>query len=202
MNLTEKQGDAVVKYARAVIKGHFSKEKPKVPEILKDVFTENRGVFVTLDTYPDHKLRGCIGYPEPILPLGKAVEDSALSAALRDPRFQRVREDELDNIVVEVSVLTKPELIKVNNPKEYPKQVKIGRDGLIVQGGWSRGLLLPQVPVEWKWDAEEFLSQTCVKAGLTPDTWLAKETKIYSFQAQIFAEETPGGKVVEKFLTE
>jgi hypothetical protein len=97
--------------------------------------------------------------------------------------------------------LTPPELIKVNNPKEYPKKIKVGRDGLIVKKGWASGLLLPQVPVEWKWDEEEFLSQTCWKAGLPPETWLSPGVEIYSFQGQVWCEEKPRGKVVRKELS-
>jgi len=108
--------------------------------------------------------------------------------------------DELDHVVFEVSVLTPPEPIKVENPSEYPSKIKIGRDGLIVERGFFKGLLLPQVPVEWRWDEEEFLCQCCMKAGLPPDCWLVKETKIYRFQAIIFEELSPKGEIVRKEL--
>jgi len=199
--LTLEQGEAIVKFARAVIEAEFSGIRPDVPEILKEVFKENRGVFVTLEHYPNKELRGCIGYPEPIMPLGNAIRDSAKSAAFRDPRFHPVSENELKNLIVEVSILTEPELIKVKNPRDYPKEVKIGRDGLIVEKGWYKGLLLPQVPVEWKWNTEEFLCQTCVKAGLSPDTWLVPRIKIYKFSAHIFTEKEPDGEVEEKKIS-
>jgi len=198
--LTPAQGEALVRYARKIIESHFGAPKPEIPEILKEIFAENRGVFVTLSRYPGHELRGCIGYPEPTLPLGLAVERAALSSALEDPRFPRLKAYELDQVVVEVSVLTKPELIEVNNPREYPKKIKVGRDGLIVEQGFYRGLLLPQVPVEWGWDVEEFLAHTCMKAGLTPDQWLNPATKLYRFTAQIFAEKEPHGEIEEKKL--
>jgi uncharacterized protein (TIGR00296 family) len=97
-------------------------------------------------------------------------------------------------------VLTPPELIEVKNPKEYRTKVKVGEDGLIVERGMYKGLLLPQVSLEWGWDTEEFLCQCCNKAGLLSDYWLREGTKIYKFQAIIFEEEKPRGTVVQKTL--
>ncbi|MCS7131486.1 MAG: TIGR00296 family protein, partial [Hadesarchaea archaeon] len=99
-----------------------------------------------------------------------------------------------------VSILTQPELIRVKNPRDYPKHVEIGKHGLIVEYAGHAGLLLPQVPIEWGWDVEEFLSQTCMKAGLMPDCWLYKGVRISRFSAQIFAEVTPTGRVEERRL--
>jgi hypothetical protein len=129
------------------------------------------------------------------LPLVEAVIDSAISSATRDPRFPSVRLEELPELGVEVSVLTKPEKIEVKSPRDYPKSIVIGRDGLIVEWSGYAGLLLPQVPVEWGWDAEEFLSQACMKAGLMPDYWLRKDVRISKFSAQVFREKSPGGEV-------
>jgi len=95
-------------------------------------------------------------------------------------------------------VLTPPEPVEVENPKEYCSKIKVGRDGLIVERSYCKGLLLPQVPVEWKWDEEAFLCQCCMKAGLPPDSWLLKGTKIYKFQAIIFEEVSPKGKIERK----
>ena len=97
-------------------------------------------------------------------------------------------------------MLTPPETIKVKNPKEYCTKVKIGEDGLIVESGVYKGLLLPQVPVEWQWDAEEFLCQCCNKAGLLSDCWLREGTRIQKFQAIIFEEEKPRGEIRQKVL--
>lgn len=202
MTLTLAQGRDLAKYARSMIEGHYSNQKPNVPESLVKIFKEYSGVFVTLEKHPSRALRGCIGFPEPVMPLGDAIKQAALAAALEDPRFKPVRDAELKNLVLEVSVLTKPELMKVNDPRDYVKEIKIGVDGLIAERGYSRGLLLPQVPVEWRWDEEEFLSQTCMKAGLSPDAWLTPGIKLYKFSAQIFSEETPNGRVVEKKLTD
>lgn len=193
------EGTAAVKAARKVIEAHVSgRSIPKLD--LPDSFDDLGGVFVTINTYPDKNLRGCIGYPEPVLPLKEAIVDAAKSASTRDPRFRKVIPKELDKVVVEVSLLTKPEIIKVEYPKEYLREVEIGRDGLIVERGPYRGLLLPQVPVEWEWDVHTFLDHTCMKAGLNADAWTEKGTKIYRFHAQVFDETEPNGGVIEAEL--
>jgi uncharacterized protein (TIGR00296 family) len=140
-------------------------------------------------------LRGCIGYPYPIKPLVEAVNVVAFAAAFEDPRFPRLDKSELGKIVVEVSVLTPPESIRMEKPEQYPSIIRVGVDGLIIKRGGRSGLLLPQVATEWGWDSDEFLSQTCVKAGLSPDAWLLPGTDVSRFQAIIFTEMTPGGKV-------
>lgn len=191
--LTLKQGKELVKFARVIINNSF---KGDVFEWPKE-FSEKQGVFVTLLEFPSHNLRGCIGFPYPELPLGKAVMEGAKAAAFCDPRFPQLEQEELGKIVIEISVLTKPEEFKCNK-EELSKKVNIGEDGLIVNFQGQSGLLLPQVPVEWKWNSEEFIKQTCLKAGLYPDVWKNKDCKIFKFQAQIFSEEKPKGNVVER----
>lgn len=195
-----KEGELAVKIARETIENYVKGKSINEYEV-PESFKKKSGVFVTINTYPEHELRGCIGYPEPFFPLIESLTKSAMSAT-EDPRFPPLSEKELDGIVVEVSLLTPPELIKVAKPKDYIKNVEIGKDGLIAAKGYFRGLLLPQVPVEWDWDVEEFLSETCMKAGLMPDAWLEKDTRLYKFSAEIFMEVEPRGKVVEKKLTE
>jgi len=158
---------------------------------------EQCGVFVTISSlrHGEKELRGCIGYPYPTSPLVEAVIDSAINAATEDPRFTSMSSEELGKVVFEVSVLTPPQPLQVDNPKEYLSKIKVGEDGLIIERGFSKGLLLPQVPVEWGWCEEEFLCQCCVKAGLPPDSWLIKGTKLYKFKAIIFEEEKPCGEV-------
>ena len=183
-----------VKTARKVIEEYVKTNKvPKVD--LPDSFNDLSGVFVTLKEAGD--LRGCIGYPYPDLPLSKALVDASVQAATQDPRFDRVRSAELDHITVEVTVLSEPELMKAK-PMDRPKQLVIGRDGIIVEYGLYRGLLLPQVPVEQHWGPEEYLEYGCIKAGLSPDAWVDNMTKVYTFQGQIFQETSPKGKVVEE----
>lgn len=130
-----------------------------------------------------------------------AVKESALNAAFEDPRFPPVKKEEMDGIVVEVSVLTPPETLEIVKPGDVPGEIIVGRDGLIIGRGYRRGLLLPQVAVDWGWDSEEFLAQCCYKAGLPPDSWLLEGTEIQRFQAIIFAEASPRGAVVRHELT-
>ncbi|HDN65769.1 MAG TPA: TIGR00296 family protein [Methanosarcinales archaeon] len=191
--LDRDEGTIAVRLARSEIKAHLLGEVVETGD-LPEVFEEKRGVFVTLHKNGD--LRGCIGYPEPVMPLLDAVLDSAVSAAVRDPRFPPVRYEEMEEIVVEVTVLTPP--VKIDAlPSDLPKHVEVGRHGLIVRKGVYQGLLLPQVATEWDFDAEEFLSQTCVKAGLPPDAWLTGAA-VYSFEGQIFTELEPDGEVVSE----
>lgn len=195
---SDEDGRLAVKLARAAI--DYVVLDRDMPDIdLPGIFQEKSGAFVTLNTHPDHDLRGCIGYPTPHFPLAISIIKGAEGATM-DPRFPPLGGDELDSIVVEVSLLTPPELIEVGNPKEYLEKVMVGRDGLIVEKGMSRGLLLPQVPVEWEWDVAEFLAHTCNKAGLLPDAWLDGSTKIYSFRGEIFSETKPRGEVIRKVL--
>jgi uncharacterized protein (TIGR00296 family) len=203
--LSLEEGKFLVHLARNAVKTYLDTGKPvEVPENTGAKLFERCGVFVTINTLKNREkhLRGCIGYPYPTSPLVEAVIDSAVSAATRDPRFYPLSSTELGNVVFEVSVLTPPEAVEVENPKEYLAKIKVGKDGLIVEKGGYKGLLLPQVPVEWKWCEEEFLCQCCVKAGLPPDSWLTKGVKIYKFQAIIFEEGAPQGEVRRKQLTE
>ena len=168
--LTLQEGRLAVRLARDALTNYIDKKKIIELKGLPPVFDELRGVFVTLHLEGD--LRGCIGYPEPVMPLGRAIVDSAINACSRDPRFPCVRPGELKRIEIEVTILTKPEAYDAPK-KKLPELVRIGKDGLIVSKGPFSGLLLPQVAPEWGFDSLEFLSQTCVKAGLSPDAgWM------------------------------
>ena len=159
---------------------------------------EKAGVFVTLNyvtTTKKEYLRGCIGFPLPERPLYQGVVEAAIAAATEDPRFPPLDIQELDNILFEISVLTPPEQITVS-PADYGKEIEIGRDGLILQWRFGSGLLLPQVPVELKWDVEEYLANICYKAGAPPDVWLDPSSKLYKFQATVFKEVEPKGEVI------
>ncbi len=198
MLLDIEKGSFLVKLSRTAVEEYLkSGVKIAPPENTPPELFEKRGVFVTIKTFPGKELRGCIGYPEPVMPLVLATIDAAISAATRDPRFYPVRPEELPNLVFEVTVLTPPEPIDAP-PEELPNRIKVGRDGLIVRCGFASGLLLPQVPVEWGWNETEFLSQTCMKAGLPPNCWLDPRCKFFKFQGQIFTELEPYGEVVEE----
>jgi len=195
--LTISEGETAVRLARTAIKECLNNARKIEPENLPDIFKEKRGVFVTLNKKKGSKeLRGCIGRPYPVLPLGEAIILSAINAAREDPRFYPVDLQELDELVIEVSVLTVPKRINAK-PGDIPDKILIGRDGLIVCAGMNSGLLLPQVAVEHGFDSAEFLSQTCMKAGLMPDAWL-EGAQVYSFEGQIFEEVEPCGKIREK----
>lgn len=191
--LTLEDGYKLVRAAREAIECQLSNQEYSIDSI-KEGYSQKCGVFVTLyKRASKEELRGCIGYPLPIKPLYQALVDASISAT-RDPRFEPVTLEEMDNITIELSILTEPELL-TSNPREYPKQIKVGRDGLLIHWRYGSGLLLPQVAVEYNWDEERFLCETCIKAGAMPDCWLYEDTKVYKFQAIIFKEITPRGEV-------
>ena len=195
--LSLEDGKMAVTYARDVVEGHVRGEK-LFPAVLTPTFDHKAGAFVTFHTFPDKQLRGCIGVPEPVMPLRDAILQGARSAS-HDPRFPPLIAEELNGIIVEVTVLTPPEKIIVDTPEELIDAVVIGRDGLIAERGklW-RGLLLPQVPVEHDWDEQEYLSHTCMKAGLTPFAWRDSKITFYRFEGEIFAETEPSGPVEQQ----
>ena len=193
---SEEDGDILVKSARKVVTEFLkNRRKIKLDEEIEKKFSFSSGVFVTLNK--SDSLRGCIGYPLPDKKLFNALIDSAISASTEDPRFPSVDSSELDEITFEVTVLTPPIELEVNNPLEYPSKIKVGRDGLIVKFGLNSGLLLPQVPKEYGWNEEQFLGHTCEKAGLPKDCWKEKETKILKFEGIIFKELEPHGKIIQ-----
>jgi len=198
-NLSEDDGNTIVKTARMIVTEYLKNgTKIKLEKEFKNNFSFKSGVFVTLNN--NQGLRGCIGYPLPDKLLFNALEDAAISAATKDPRFMPVKYNELDSITFEVTVLTSPKTIVVNKPEEYLSQIKVGRDGLIVKHGFYSGLLLPQVPIEYGWDEEEFLEYTCEKAGLPKNYWKNSETEIQKFEGIVFKEEKPNGPVIKEIL--
>lgn len=161
-----------------------------------DLPAEERGCFVTLKV--DEDLRGCIGNAMPDKGLGEAVKSNARKAAFEDPRFPPISLQELEETTVELSVLTVPVEIDGENPVEVREEVEPGRDGLIVEDDYSKGLLLPQVAEENAWDSEQFLRETARKAGLPPEKWRSEGTEVKRFSAQIFREKSPGGGIEEE----
>jgi len=195
--LSDSDGAILVRTARKAVTEFLSNgNKIKLEPEFEKKFSFNSGVFVTLNKTGG--LRGCIGFPMPVKKLSRAIVDGAIAAATEDPRFPAVTTKELDDITFEVTVLTPPMEIDVSDPIEYLSKIKIGRDGLIIRHSFSSGLLLPQVPVEYGWNAEEFLQHTCEKAGLARDTWKNESVKIEKFEGIIFKEETPNGQIVRE----
>jgi AmmeMemoRadiSam system protein A len=146
---------------------------------------KERGAFTTL--HLDGQLRGCIGYVIATKPLYETVIETAAAAAFDDPRFNPVTVQEAPRLQIEISVLSPMFPIQ-------PEQVEVGKHGLLVAFMGRRGLLLPQVPVEWGWDRERFLSETCRKAGLPMDSW-KKGAEFEAFTAEVFGEESPGASL-------
>lgn len=166
------------------------------PGTLPSVFDQHRGAFVTLKRHPSGELRGCIGYPLPVLPLRSALARAAVAAAVEDPRFPPVDVLELPFLAIEVSVLTVPVPVRSARTGELLAAIRVGRDGLIVDGFGASGLLLPQVAREQGWSAEDFLDGTCEKAGLPAGAWRDPRVTVRRFEAEVFRERSPGGEVV------
>ncbi len=193
--ISEEVGMGLVRLARSAIMKDLGLEKELNLESPLRGLTIRRGVFVTLYRHESKELRGCMGLP---LPRSNIVDDTitaARLAAFYDPRFPPLTQSEADEVVVELTLLTEPEEITAVPRSSLPGHIRIGLDGLIIEADEGAGLLLPQVPVEYGWDAEEFLMHLCLKAGLRPTDWLRGDVKIYRFNADIFAEETPRGTV-------
>jgi len=191
-------GIKTVKYSRIVIQSILKNEKIELDN-LDNFFSEKFGVFVTIHKFPNNNLRGCMGIPNPIMSLKDSIFEASKSV-IRDPRFPPLSENELDNIIIEVTILSKPTKILISEPEDYLKQIKIGRDGLIIENGFNKGLLLPQVPIEQSWNINEYLENICLKAGLPSNSWKNRESIIYKFFGQVFAEIKPKGEIKEKKL--
>lgn len=177
--LDASQRKDLLRIARRALEGWLEAGKMPAEEISGGKLAAPGAAFVTLTK--SGRLRGCIGFTEAAAPLFKVVQECAVAAATEDPRFPPVTSKELPSLRIEVSVLTPLFPIR-------PEDVEVGRHGLMVAQGQRRGLLLPQVPVEWGWDRETFLDQTCVKAGLPPSSWRHGAT-LRAFTAEVFGEE-------------
>lgn len=189
-------GIKIVKLARQSVEAAVKEKKFVLKRIDDNEFKEKRGLFVTLEEYPNKNLRGCIGFPSATFPIWEAAQKAAYAAAFEDFRFNSLKKEELKKIIFEVSIMTKPELIKVKKPEEYCEKIEKNKDGLILVNRSCSGLFLPQVWYQLP-STEEFLENLCMKAGLTSDYWLDKETKIYKFRVQAFKETEPEGKIIE-----
>jgi uncharacterized protein len=178
-NNAERQ--AILRLARRAIAAHFARDssEPSAP----DVPRIHAGAFVTLEM--GGELRGCIGYPRADRWLPDVIRQCAVSAAVDDPRFPSLRDSELKDVEIEVSVLGPVQ------PVADVREIEVGRDGLIISRGFSKGLLLPQVASERSWDRETFLAHTCLKAGLPRDAWRTG-ARIERFEAEVFSEKDSG----------
>jgi AmmeMemoRadiSam system protein A len=180
----KQEQEIFLKIARDTLKLYLNK---KMIILLKDYpltpnMQKKSGVFVTLREKATGNLRGCIGYIIGKKPLPEAVIDCTIQASTRDNRFQPMGKDEVQKVYIEISVLTPPQ--KINDIDD----ITVGKHGLIIAKGFHTGILLPQVPVEWGWDRDEFLKAICRKAGLPDKSWEVG-AELYTFTAQVFGEK-------------
>ena len=197
-SISDEDGIMLVQMARSVVTEYITNNNKISEQNFKEKFSFNAGVFVTINDKSG--LRGCIGFPLAVKKLSDALTDAAISASTDDPRFTSITKNELNDLVFEVTGLSGTEEITTSSPDEIINEIKIGRDGLIIEKDFQSGLLLPQVPVEYNWNVKDFLDHTCHKAGLPNDAWKDKTTKISKFQGVIFREVLPNGEIIrEKF---
>lgn len=178
--LSEEGQHYLLDLSRQTIREFLETRQRVTPQPPPEEVVPNRGAFVTLRKAA--RLRGCIGYVTPLYPLYRTVIECSISAATQDPRFPPVQMEELPEVKIEISVLSPLEEVKVT------EDIQVGTHGLAISQKGRRGLLLPQVPVEYGWDRERFLEETCRKAGLPAHAW-RQGAKIESFTAFVFAEE-------------
>jgi uncharacterized protein (TIGR00296 family) len=195
-DLTVEEGTELVRLARTAVESYLKNGK-----IIRSTNKNNKkaGIFVTLYQLDkgnsEKNLRGCIGYTVPSLNIHDTVVAVAIKAATEDPRFIALSQEELDKVVFEVSVLTKPIPIQIDNTQAFPSEIIIGRDGLIIESNYGSGLFLPQVPVEQRWTISEYLTNLCYKAGAPEDTWKLPDSRLYKFHTMIFREKLPNREI-------
>lgn len=181
MELTQKDKATLLDIVKSTIAAKVKNKILPKTEVDSEALQEKRGAFVTLKKRGH--LRGCIGYIKAVKPLWETVQEMAMAAAFHDPRFPSLKFEELKELSFEISVLSPLQRIKNIN------DIEVGKHGLYIVRGYNSGLLLPQVAVEYGWDRETFLGETCYKAGLPPQSWRDKETEIYIFSADYFGDK-------------
>jgi len=179
--LTREEREALLKLVRDTITSRLNNSLPPQFSPQTEKLKEFRGAFVTL--HKRGSLRGCIGYVEPIKPLYQTVREMALASAFQDPRFPPVSSGELEELEIEISVMSPVK--KISEVSE----IEVGKHGIIIKKGFRQGLLLPQVATEQGWDRDTFLEHTCYKAGLSGNCWREPDTEIYIFSAEVFSEK-------------
>ena len=178
LGLTIEEKHTLRQIAQSTIEARLKGERPPRGDILTETLKEKRGAFVSLHSHG--QLRGCIGHIQPNRPLHQIIEEMALAAAFEDPRFSPLTLKELQDLELEISVLTPLQRIK------DVKEIEVGKHGLYIKKGFCSGLLLPQVATEYNWDRVTFLEESCRKAGLPRNAWKEKDAEIYLFSADIF----------------
>jgi AmmeMemoRadiSam system protein A len=195
--IDEELGAFLVRLARSTVERALGLQSQAEDETQPAISGLKRGVFVSIYTFPGVDLRGCMGIPLSRTDIFRDTARAAVMSAFHDPRFPSLTPDEIDNVVFEVSVLSEPERLDVRPRADLPRHIRIGVDGLIIEAREGAALLLPQVPVEYGWEAEEYLMHLCLKAGLSLTDWLRDDIQLYRFTADVFAEEEPRGRVIK-----
>lgn len=180
MELTDKEKDTLLDIAKQSIAAKLNHQAMPDVKIDSETLQSKRGAFVTLKKRG--QLRGCIGYIKAYKPLWETVQEMAVAAAFHDPRFPSLKKDEIQYLSFEISVLSP--FKKIHQVDE----IEVGKHGLYVVQGYKSGLLLPQVAIEYGWDRDTFLKETCYKAGLPMDAWMDTSTEIYIFSADYFGD--------------
>lgn len=178
--IAEEQKEFLLRVARESILSWLENREFGLKQPADAIYEKKMGGFVTL--HVNGKLRGCIGYIKGYCSVFETIKDMARSAAFRDPRFLPLGRKELKEINIEISLLSELESVKDID------EIKVGRDGLVIEKEAYSGILLPQVPIEWKWDRDTFLQQVSLKAGLSKNAWNDPQTELFRFQAEIFSE--------------
>jgi AmmeMemoRadiSam system protein A len=182
MNLSTADKQLLLHVARDSIEAQFKGKSATPVKTESPVLCEARGAFVSL--HRRGQLRGCIGFLDAVKPLLQTVREMAAAAAFHDPRFRPLQADEVPDLEIEISVLSPMRLIKSTD------EIEVGKHGLYIVKGFNRGLLLPQVATQCKWDRLPFLEQTCCKAGLPSDAWKDPQTQIFVFSAEVFSDHS------------
>jgi AmmeMemoRadiSam system protein A len=191
--LTEKDKAFLVRLARSVIEAELDAgQKEAMPEDVSPAILEKCGCFVTL--HKKGALRGCIGTIEPVHPLVKGVQENAINAAFKDPRFSSLKTEELPDIDLEVSVLTAPRKLIFKDSEDLKRQLKPGIHGVILSRGWQQSTFLPQVWDQLP-DPELFLRHLCEKAGLQGDCWQDPKIEIEVYEASYFSDQDVSHKL-------
>ncbi len=194
--VSKEDAKKLIDLAKKAVSDIFEGNVTDAEEYLKKNFSDNKGIFVTINK--KGQLRGCMGMVDAVYPLYEGVIKLAAAAAFEDPRFPQVEKDELDDLEFELTILSERKKIDVKKPEDYLEKIKIGRDGLMIKGNLGSGLLLPQVPIEQGWGVEEFLGHVCEKAGMPSEEWKDLTNEIFAFQGEVWAEENKG--IVKKEL--
>lgn len=198
------EGAFLVRLARRSVEYFFDNHRlMRPPQETPPKLLRPGAAFVTIMTYHSYEhreLRGCIGHVMPVRSLVESVIEVAVEAAFHDPRFPPLRKEELERVTFEVTVLGPLEPLP-SRPEERSRAFTIGRHGLVARRGYFQGLLLPDVPLEYLWDEETFLAETCVKAGMEPSCWLDPGTEFYRFAGRAWREKEPMGDIEERDLS-